>query len=281
MKKYTNFGDLLSDFRDTYGVSQSDLASWLNVDIRTVQRWERNDTLLKPEKEAEMVKVTLLPYQLVRNLNTINPIPTFYDFRLRKYSLSSVEKPLPDAATLLKNIDLKTERVHTIDIQKELETVMLYASVLYGRESVVGKAVLEQAVSLLPELNLYLEDEAGFYGGHCLILPLPNPIYSKLKKREIANKDIKASDLINPKTGVPTVFYAYSLTADSNTGVLYLVSPLLRFFRDNAFDDYLFASFTKRHDSVEINRQLGLKPLWTEQSKNGNKILYEGRFQNL
>ena len=91
MKKYNSIGELLADFRKLNKISQAEFASRLNVDIRTVQRWENGTTLIKSEKEDEIVKETILPYQLVRNLNAVVPIPTFYDFSLRKYSLSAAD----------------------------------------------------------------------------------------------------------------------------------------------------------------------------------------------
>ena len=83
MKKYSTIGELLIDYRKINQQSQADFAASLNVDIRTVQRWENGSTLIKPDKEEDIVNETLLPYQLVRNLNANVPISTYYDFSLR------------------------------------------------------------------------------------------------------------------------------------------------------------------------------------------------------
>ena len=90
MKKYSSIGELLIDYRNRNKTSQIELASEIDVDIRTIQRWEKNITLLKPDKEEELGTITFIPQQLIRNLNTSNPIPTYYDFNLRKYSFSSI-----------------------------------------------------------------------------------------------------------------------------------------------------------------------------------------------
>ena len=47
MKKYTSLGDLIIGFRDLNNISQADLAGKFDVDIRTIIRWEKNETLLK------------------------------------------------------------------------------------------------------------------------------------------------------------------------------------------------------------------------------------------
>ncbi len=64
MKKYSSIGDLLIDYRVLNKISQSDLAAQFEVDIRTIIRWEKNETLLKPDKEEEMVDITFIPYQV-------------------------------------------------------------------------------------------------------------------------------------------------------------------------------------------------------------------------
>ncbi len=64
MKKYSSLGQLLLDYRKVYAVSQIDLAAQFGVDIRTIIRWEKNETLLKPDKEEEMVDITFIPTRL-------------------------------------------------------------------------------------------------------------------------------------------------------------------------------------------------------------------------
>jgi transcriptional regulator with XRE-family HTH domain len=80
MKQYFSIGALLIDYRHDRDLSQLDLSSLINVDIRTIQRWEKDITLIKPDKEKEIAEATLLPYQLIRNLNAAVPIPTYYDY---------------------------------------------------------------------------------------------------------------------------------------------------------------------------------------------------------
>ena len=69
MKKYYNLGELLIDYRHFNGVSQSEVASQLDVDIRTVIRWEKGESLLNPEKEKALADITFIPYQVIRNSN--------------------------------------------------------------------------------------------------------------------------------------------------------------------------------------------------------------------
>ena len=123
MKQSQTIGQLLMDFRKENKVSQLDFAATVQVDIRTVQRWEKDETLIKPEKEHEIARFTLLPYQLIRNLNTTVPIPTYYDFRIRKYSLSELSNELPDADWFKERINDFSKRVRTIDVDRDMEVL--------------------------------------------------------------------------------------------------------------------------------------------------------------
>ena len=54
MKNYNQLGELLTDYRLFNNISQAEFAAAMNVDARTVIRWEMNQSLLKPEKEKEL-----------------------------------------------------------------------------------------------------------------------------------------------------------------------------------------------------------------------------------
>ena len=121
MKKYRTLGDLLIDYRSFHSKSQSELASQLDVDVRSVIRWEKNETLVSSDKESVMSEMTFIPYQVIRNLNSTTQIPTFYDFDLRKYSLSALSSDLPDANWIKSRINYQTERVQSVSIARDIK----------------------------------------------------------------------------------------------------------------------------------------------------------------
>ncbi len=82
MKKYYSLGELLVDYRSKNGMTQSDFSLKLGADLRTVQRWEKDVTNINEAKVAALVEKTLLPFQLIRNLNASDPIPTFFDLSI-------------------------------------------------------------------------------------------------------------------------------------------------------------------------------------------------------
>ena len=148
MKKYSSLGDLLVDFRHENKMSQSDLALEFDVDVRTIIRWEKNETLLKPEKEEQMVDVTFIPYQVIRNLNAPVVIPTFYDFDIRKYSLSTLFIDLPDADWLLSKSSMTTSRARTIKYDSDINDIIRSTLVQKHILKPIDKSLILKATTL-------------------------------------------------------------------------------------------------------------------------------------
>ena len=128
MLKYHTIRELLISYRSYNELIQFDFASMIDVDMRTVQRWEKNHTLIKPEKIKSIVLETLIPYQLLNNLNAEVAIPTYYDFKTRKYSLDKRNKHLSRALWLKDEIEIKTVNLN----YKLLETPFFYEYDVYG-----------------------------------------------------------------------------------------------------------------------------------------------------
>ena len=206
MKKYLTIGALLIDYRKENQLSQLDLSSQINVDVRTVQRWEKDITLIKLDKEREIVEATLLPHQLIRNLNATNPIPTYYDFRIRKYSLSELSNTLPDANWFKPRINEISKRVRTIDVSKDMGILKKDLKIQKFGRIPLSKSVFSRAIELLPELNLIIMDDFQNYSGHSIVLPISVDTYQKLKNKEITENDIRSEDLVNFKTVAKPVF---------------------------------------------------------------------------
>ena len=148
MKKYTSLGELLIDYRKINNISQTNLAANLNIDVRTVQRWEKNETLIKSEKEKDIVLETLLPYQLIRNLNAAIPISTFYDFRLRKYSLTKLNNELPDADWLKARIKDFTSRISIIESELDIDHIIKDIQLQKHSPKLIDRKLIREAVKL-------------------------------------------------------------------------------------------------------------------------------------
>ena len=279
MIKYNTIGELLIDYRSINKLSQADFAGRLNVDIRTIQRWENGATLIKPEKEEDIVYETLLPYQLIRNLNASVPIPTYYNFSLRKFSLSKLTNTLPDGNWFKRNIDIATKRIRALDYESDIDYIVRYMK-FHKKISKSLKQVIQESTRLLPEMNLIITDDSGFYSGHSLIFPLKPEAYEKLRSREINEQDLLVKDLISHRTLDRPIFFAFDITADSNDNIYFVSGQLLRFVRDKPNQNYLFCSIPFRYDNLELSDQLGLKIVWEgEQGVNEYGLEVFPRFQ--
>lgn len=278
MKKYFSIGTLLIDYRLDRNLSQMDLSSMINVDIRTIQRWEKDITLIKPDKEKEIAEATLLPYQLIRNLNATMPIPTFYDFRIRKYSLTELNNDLPHALWLKDRVRGFSTRIRTIEILSDMDVLRKDLLLQKNNEEPISRNVLSRAIDLLPELNLIIMDDFGNYSGHCITLPLSLETYDQLKNKKISEKDINLSHLVTYKNMEKPVFFNYDITADCNDNIFYLAHEYLSFFKGLG-SDYEYCSHTMRYDSYKINEQLGLNLLWEDPIQlDGLNLEYHPRF---
>jgi transcriptional regulator with XRE-family HTH domain len=286
MKKYHSLGELLRDYRDENGMSQADFAGNLNVDVRTIIRWEKNITLLKPEKEDVLVQDTLLPHQLIRNLNSLNTIPTYYDFKIRKYSLNQVSNKLPSASWFKEQIHIVTNRIRPIEFDTDIDYIMKFMEFQNKTTNCVNRHVIKEAIKLLPELNLIITDDSGYYAGHCIYFPLNTNSYKKLKNREIAENQLTVEDLVNYKAQKKPIFHTYDISVDCNDNAYYLLAAVFRFFMNFKSIDYITSSYTKRHDNLKINQEIGMKIIWEdkeEQERLGLKIpprFLEGNYKD-
>ncbi len=279
MKKYNSLGELLIDFRKENDLSQTDFAAQMNVDVRTVQRWEKDETLIKPEKEKALSNDTLLPYQLIRNLNAISPIPTYYDFRIRKYSLTRQNNELPDADWLKDRIHELSRQIRPIEPENDIEILRRDLKTQKFGEGPLKLNLLKRAQELLPELNLIIMDRFDNYSGHSIFFPISAPCHRKLVRREIRPDQIQVEDLVNYKNMEEPVFLNYDITADCNDNIYFLAHQILKFFVDLPTDDYLFCSYTSRYDSFELNKQIQLELVWEDPvEKNALGLEYHTRF---
>jgi len=284
MKRYNSIGELLIDYREINNLSQSEFAEKINVDTRTVQRWERGETLIKNDKEEEIVIETYLPYQLIRNLNSQIAIPTFYDFRIRKYSTTELANDFPDAKWFKKEFYISNKNVRTIDYDYDIKHLKKFFEF---QQNIPRNTLLaiRKAIEILPEINLIVTDDSGYYAGQSIIFPINEATFKKLKNREITEEEITANDIVNYKTQKTAIFYNFDIAADNNYNTYYLINHILKFFNTLKETNYIYCSISTRYDSFEANKQFGLNIVWKDEPKLNKMNLeiyprfYEGTFK--
>lgn len=287
MKKYYSLGELLTDFRQLNNQTQSDMAALLAVDVRTIARWENNETLIKPDKVEAVVETTFIPYQVIHNLNAVVPLPVYYDFSIRKYSLTELQQVLPTHAWFRESREIISERMHPISTDKEIEHIVKYHNFLYPTDRPVNPLLIKHAVRLLPDLNYVMYDMAGFYAGHHVVFPIGLDTLQKLRNREMIEGELRETQLVNYKTTKPITLYGYSFYADCNENFFYVLAKGVRFLKGLAPDDYVYGALLVRPDALKLAEQMGLRKIWEdkeEQSKLGMRTppaSVEGKFNDV
>ena len=284
MKKYTSLGELLLDYRKLNHISQADFAQQLDVDVRTVLRWEKNETLLKSDKEEELVDITFIPYQVIRNLNAPVSIPTYYDLELRRYSLSLISNDLPEADWVKDKRTIKSDRLHTIEYDSDIDNIIRCS--LFQKEifKPIHKDIIKRAIQLLPDINLVIHDSSGYYSGHSIFFPLTMNLYQKIRNRTLKEEDITVNDLVDYKNVENPVFYAYDIQTDCNENLFFIGGKIMSFFEKLDFP-YTYASYTSRKDTYRINEQIGVNIVWEDKdlqqviNSSAPPRLYEGSFK--
>lgn len=279
MKKYNSIGELLVDFRQENNISQSQFAANVNVDIRTVRRWETGVSRVTPEKEEEIVLETMLPYQLILNLNASVVIPTFYNFQLRKYSLTGIAKKLPKTTWFKEQINVRTKRLRSIDFEFDIDYIMRFLEQKQNNSHKIRREVIHETIKVLPELNQIIVDDTGFYAGHSLYFSITKEAYFKLKNREISKEELGIKDLCNYKTQECPIIFAYDSTADCNDNFYYLVAPIMTFLSSLPKNEYTFCVMDSRFDYIELLKGGGIEIVWEESGEFSNRF-YEGNFSS-
>jgi len=285
MKRYQSIGELLIDYRDVNNLSQTEFADSVNVDTRTIQRWERGESLVKAEKEEEIVVETFLPYQLIRNLNSPIAIPTYYDFRIRKYSQNLFSTKLPDAFWFKSIKDTTNPNIRKIDIDLDKGYLKRFLSFQKDIPINLANAAIK-AFRVLPEMNLISTDDSGFYSGCSIIFPIKYETFEKLKNKEIREEDISENDIVNYKNEEKPYFYSYQIVADNNHDLFFLINEMFNFFRKISEIDYTFCTVALDYSSYLLCEQIGLEIIWEDEPGVDKKNLevfprfYKGGFKS-
>lgn len=282
MKKYSSLAELLVDYRTYRGLSQIDFAALLDVDVRTVLRWEKNESLIKLEKEKHFTELFGIPHQVMRNLNTDLPISIYYDISRRMYSISDYSQEMNAESEFNFEVEIDSDRIFTILKDEDYEFVTdIQKSDKNNRP--LKSEIVKNGAKILPELNLVIFDHSGFYAGHITVLPLKYDTYKKIRSLEIDEGDLTVNDLTADTTETPSVFFFYSLYADSIENAYLMSNKLLTYFKRNKYKNYIFAGISYRKTITKLLLEAGLHIVWERPIEEGgaeNFTLLEGNFDH-
>ncbi|WP_167606313.1 helix-turn-helix domain-containing protein [Maribellus sediminis] len=261
MKKYHTLGEFLVDYRKHRGLTQIDFSAMIDVDVRTVIRWEKNESLIKAEKEKLLIENMGFPHQVIRNLNTEQPIPVYFDFKRWMYSLTLLSSMVRHSKDFIAEEEYHTTRIETIADDKDFEFIS-YIQKNQKNCSPIPLDVLKTAARLLPGLNLVIREQSGYHGGHVSIFPLKYEVYEKIRDQKMTENELTVSDLARFKDENPEVFYFYSIYSNSLDNSYYLINRMLSYFKKQAPEDYIFAGITFQKLKVQRFREMNMQIIW-------------------
>ena len=264
MKKYFALGELLVDYRKHRTLTQIDFAAILDVDVRTIIRWEKNESLIKAEKEKLIIENLGIPHQVIRNLNTEHPIAVYFDFDRWMYALTLLSSMVKSSNEFKTDTEYVTSRIETLADDKDYDFIT-YIQKNQKNCNPLRLDVVKTASRILPELNLVIRDQSGYHGGHISILPLKYEIYEKIRDRKMLENQLQVKDLTFSLNGDSPVFYFYSIYSNSLDNTYYLINKLLFYFKKRELKDYIFAGITFQKLKVERFREMGFEVIWEKE----------------
>jgi len=267
MKKYQTLSELLIDYRKYRDLTQIDLAAILDVDVRTIIRWEKNESLIKAEKEKILIENLGIPHQVIRNLNTDNPISVYFDFKRWLYALTLLSSMVKSSKEFKTDEEYHTSRIETLSGEKDFDFVN-YIQKNQKNCNPLGIEIIQSAAKILPDINLVIRDQSGYHGGHVSILPIKHETYKKLRDRTLNENQLTVNDLSRNLDEEPNIFYFYSIYSNSLDNTYYLINKLLFYFKKLEQQNYIFAGTTFQKLKVERFKEMGFQIVWEQTLEN-------------
>lgn len=267
LKRYSNLGTLLSDYRDTLGIKQAVLAAEINVDPKTLSRWE-NQNNPGQENLLRLAQRTLFPFELLVRL--AHGIPTLYNVTSHRMAYSTFDTDFINKKLLRDELfdagaDIDIEITHA---SESLADVLKHKRHIYSKKRWVADEVLARASTLAATVNLVARGHHGTYVGHLFTLPLKKTAHHELRTQKRHEGDIASADLITPDSPDLGTLHIYSFHA-STSHVAYailqhLVRALMLSWEHLVECDCSLTRYPVTEDGLELSTKMGLKQVFAD-----------------
>lgn len=252
---FENIGNLLRSYRDIKNLSQLEFADLLQVSLKTIERWENCNNVIKERNIHDIADFTGIPIFVLILLN--NSYPIYYNIITRKYYVTQDEIKMKEPS-LIKYEEIKKDfhyKIHEINTTTQVEDIIKYDHEIYPTSNSMKKDTVIKAASLLPELNFTLHDKWGHYIGHSVCFPLLKDTYNKILNREIEEGDLKNVDLCaNDMINVLYFYSLYSCCIGCSLKIMRKIKSFLKFL-DN---EIIIAGYSVTKDGNKLCKNLGM-----------------------
>ncbi|MEQ8628282.1 helix-turn-helix domain-containing protein [Ekhidna sp.] len=291
MKKYETIGELLKDLRTEEKITQSNMASILNLTSRTLGRIERDEVQRLNKKSKHLLTENLkVPPQVVSNLSSEIKIPTYYSIATRRYSLSKLYLRLNQANLDYAYAGNVIGDGFSISSNMDVDDIHEYDNHIYPTENPIQKSVILKSAEVLPELNLIYRDDNYYYGGHVVVIPLSEDCYSQIRVNLKNEGKIETTDLMQPSERLP-ILYVYSCYANCCDISILLIKKafngLKHLVRSGRVSKRsILAGYAVTNDGIDMAENAGLEKIFEapeefiEYGTQQTPSFYENRIAN-
>ena len=172
MRRYETLGQLLEDFRQLNNMTKSQMAKWIDVDLKSYTRWQKNRSPIHTANIDVLAEKAKIPFEVLFRLN--HEYPTLYDVVTHRYTNCPFDTDFVNRDILQERLFYTEEEGNLTPIRnpKDIHEVTECPFPLYFRKGGASQAVMLCSFKALPELNLILRDPVGYYSGHLICFPL-------------------------------------------------------------------------------------------------------------
>lgn len=289
LTSYSNLGALLSSYRDKFRIKQAALAGEIDVDPKTLSRWE-NQNNLSQENLLRLAKRTLFPFELLVRL--AHGIPTLYNITSHRMAYSTFDTDFINRKLLQEELFNAgaDDNIEITRASESLDDVLKQKRQIYSKDRWVPNEVLAQASRLAASLNLVARGHHGTYVGHLFTLPLKKAAHNALRTQERHEGDIRSVDLIspdNPDLGTLHIYSFHASTSHVAYAILqHLVRALMLDWEHLVECDCSLTRYPVTEDGLELSIKMGLRQVFPdprEHTRFKTEIIpefREGRFRS-
>jgi len=245
------------------------MAEKLSVEIKTYQRWERNEHPAKKDNLINISEHTGIPMKALIPLNFGQYI--YYSLNKRRVAFdkletqTSVHKLLlnPDGIPVDEGVTLRFE---TLNDRKYIQSIIEYDSSLFPSRKTLKRQTLLKASGVLPELNCIVLDQWGHHIGHVTCIPLSDEVFDRFRSRNIFEHQFHPEHVKHPLKLDKGILYFWSFYGASSFviyNILYKTNSYLSALNTN--HALSIANYSMSLEGHELCKKLGMKIIFEDK----------------
>jgi transcriptional regulator with XRE-family HTH domain len=268
---YKTLGALLRDYRRTHRIKQARLAKEIEIDQKTLSRWEGGSSP-GHENLLRLAQHTIFPIELL--LRLAYEIPTLYNVKSHRMAYSGFDTDFVNRKLLQKELFVggPDTTIEVTQARDSLAHVLRRKRQIYTEARWVADKVVGRASELAPPLNLVAHGYGQTYVGHLLVLPVNKSAYQALRSQGRRERQIELADLVDLHAPDLGALHIYSLHA-STSHVAYIllqrmIIALLQSWDQLEKKGCYLTRYTVTEDGLELSSKMEMREVFTDVAEH-------------